>query len=61
MIVQFLGYVGKSIRKQIKFTEHVYHQPWPRKVLFSKCVTCGDMPGFTGPVTYIWSDTKSNH
>ena len=45
MLLKFSHCVNKSVRKQIKFTEHVYHKQTPiaRKYYFRTCVFCGDM------------------
>ena len=61
MPLKLLCYIDKSIRKQIKFTECLYHKQWPRYVWFSEHVYFVQIcPVFAGPVTIclakLWND-----
>ena len=56
MLLKFSSYIYKSISKQVKFIQCVYHKQWLRKVPFSKHVYFVQIcPVFAGPVTYYYA------
>ena len=52
MLLKFLCYIDKSIRKQIKFRECVYHSDQEKYHFLNMCSLCG-YAQFSQPQSYI--------